>query len=469
MEELKMKKAMTREERYTMMIETPVNKLIPKLAVPTIISMLVTSIYNMADTFFVSQISTSASAAVGIVFSIMAMIQALGFTLGMGSGNCISRTLGSRDDERAERIAATGFITALIVGAALAIGGISMLDPLVRFLGATETIVPYAKDYAFFILLAAPVMMGSFVLNNLLRAQGYAFYSMIGITTGGILNMILDPILIFGLDMGIRGAALATAMSQCVSFGLLLYQTSTREGCIRMKLSKFTPKLSMYGPILHAGVPSLCRQGLASVATIVLNVAANPFGDAAIAAMSIVSRYMMFINSALIGFGQGFQPVCGFNFGAKRFDRVLESFWFCLKVAVILLTTLGAISFIGAEQILTLFRRDDLEVIAIGTVALRFQCMTMPLQAWIIMSNMLTQSIGYGFRASILSSGRQGICLIPPLLILPGMIGLLGLQSAQAISDVLTSLIAVVIMVQVLGELKTKANEQAEKPLRNIK
>lgn len=464
-----MKKAMTREERYTMMIETPVNKLIPKLAVPTIISMLVTSIYNMADTFFVSQISTSASAAVGIIFSIMAMIQALGFTLGMGSGNCISRTLGSRDDERAERIAATGFITALIVGAVLAIGGISMLDPLVRFLGATETIVPYAKDYAFFILLAAPVMMGSFVLNNLLRAQGYAFYSMIGITTGGILNMILDPILIFGLDMGIRGAALATAMSQCVSFGLLLYQTSTREGCIRMKLSKFTPKLSMYGPILHAGVPSLCRQGLASVATIVLNVAANPFGDAAIAAMSIVSRYMMFINSALIGFGQGFQPVCGFNFGAKRFDRVLESFWFCLKVAVILLTTLGAISFIGAEQILTLFRRDDLEVIAIGTVALRFQCMTMPLQAWIIMSNMLTQSIGYGFRASILSSGRQGICLIPPLLILPGMIGLLGLQSAQAISDVLTSLIAVVIMVQVLGELKTKANEQAEKPLRNKK
>jgi len=451
---------MTREERYAMMIETPVNKLIPKLAVPTIISMLVTSIYNMADTFFVSQISTSASAAVGIIFSIMAMIQALGFTLGMGSGNCISRTLGSRDDERAERIAATGFITALFVGAVLAIGGISCLDPLVRFLGATETIVPYAKDYAFFILLAAPVMMGSFVLNNLLRAQGYAFYSMIGITTGGILNMILDPILIFGLGLGIRGAALATAISQCVSFGLLLYQTSTREGCIRMKISKFTPKLNMYGPILHAGVPSLCRQGLASVATIVLNVAANPFGDAAIAAMSIVSRYMMFINSALIGFGQGFQPVCGFNFGAKRFDRVLESFWFCLKVAVILLTTLGAISFIGAEQILTLFRRDDLEVIAIGTVALRFQCMTMPLQAWIIMSNMLTQSIGYGFRASILSSGRQGICLIPPLLILPGMIGLLGLQSAQAIADVLTSLIAVVIMVQVLGELKGKAKEQ---------
>ena len=455
-----MKKAMTREERYTMMIETPVNKLIPKLAVPTIISMLVTSIYNMADTFFVSQISTSASAAVGIVFSIMAMIQALGFTLGMGSGNCISRTLGSRDDEKAERIAATGFFTSLIVGLILTVGGITFLDPLVRFLGATDTIAPYAKDYAFYILLAAPVMMGSFVLNNLLRAQGYAVYAMIGITTGGILNMILDPILIFGFDLGIAGAALATALSQCISFGILLFQTATREGCIRIKISKFTPAPSMYGPILHAGVPSLCRQGLASVATIVLNVAANPFGDAAIAAMSIVSRYMMFINSALIGFGQGFQPVCGFNFGAKRFDRVLESFWFCLKVAVILLTTLGAISFIGAEQILTMFRKDDLDVIAIGTIALRCQCVTMPLQAWIIMSNMLTQSIGYGFRASILSSGRQGICLIPPLLILPGILGIRGLQLAQPTSDILTSIIAAVIVLSILKELKEKAQEQ---------
>lgn len=456
-----MKKAMTREERYTMMIETPVDKLIPKLAVPTIISMLVTSIYNMADTFFVSQISTSASAAVGIIFSVQAMIQAIGFMLGMGSGNCISRTLGSRDDERAERIAATGFFTALIIGVLFCVCGLSMLNPLVRFLGATDTIAPYAKEYGQYILLAAPIMMGSFVLNNLLRAQGYAFNSMIGITTGGIINMILDPILIFGFDMGIAGAAIATAVSQCISFSILLYQTATKEGCIRLKLGKFSPKFNILGPILHAGVPSLCRQGLASVATMILNVAANPFGDAAIAAMSIVSRYMMFINSALIGFGQGFQPVCGFNFGAKRYDRVLEAFWFCLKVAVIMLTTLGAISFLGAEQILTMFRKDDLDVIAIGTVALRFQCMTMPLQAWIIMSNMLTQSIGYGFRASILSSGRQGICLIPPLLILPGIIGIMGLQMSQAISDVLTSLIAVVIMAQILRELKGKANEQA--------
>ncbi len=455
-----MKKVMTREERYTMMIETPVSKLIPQLAGPTIISMLVTSIYNMADTFFVSQISTSASAAVGIIFSIMAMIQALGFMLGMGSGNCISRTLGSRDDEKAERIAATGFFTALMVGAALGIAGLSCLDSLVRFLGATETIAPYAKDYAQFILIAAPVMMGSFVMNNLLRSQGYAFFAMIGITTGGILNIILDPIFIFGFGLGISGAAIATALSQLISFCILGFFIMTRDGCIRLKIRKFTPSGAMYGQILHAGMPSLFRQGLASAASIVLNVVANPFGDAAIAAMSIVSRYMMFINSALIGFGQGFQPVCGFNFGAKRFDRVLESFWFCLKVAVILLTTLGAISFLGAEQILTLFRKDDAEVIVIGTMALRCQCLTMPLQAWIIMSNMLTQSIGYGFRASIVASGRQGICLIPPLLIMPAAIGLHGLQISQPISDVLTSLIALVIMVGILKELREKQEIQ---------
>ena len=455
-----MKKAMDREERYTMMIETPVNKLIPKLAVPTIISMLVTSIYNMADTFFVSQISTSASAAVGIIFSIMAMIQALGFTLGMGSGNCISRTLGSRDDERAERIAATGFFTALIAGVLMAVFGIGAIDPLVRVLGATETIAPYAKDYAFYILLTAPVMMGSFVLNNLLRSQGYAFYAMIGITTGGILNIILDPIFIFGLNMGISGAATATALSQLISFCILLFQTATREGCIRIKISKFTPTFKIYGPILHAGIPSLCRQGLASVGSIVLNLAANPFGDAAIAAMSIVGRYMMFVNSALIGFGQGFQPVCGFNFGAKRYDRVLESFWFCLKVAVVLLTTLGVISFAGAEHIMTMFRKDDLGVIAIGTWALRFQCMTMPLQAWIIMCNMLTQSIGYGFRASIVASGRQGICLIPSLLVLPGILGIRGLQLAQPTSDIFTSIIAAVIVIGILKELKEKAQVQ---------
>mgnify|MGYP002507988661 FL=1 len=453
-----MKKNMTQEERYVMMTETPVSRLIPSLAVPTIISMLVTSIYNMADTFFVSQINTSASAAVGIIYSLMAMIQAIGFTLGMGAGNFISRSLGKRDEETAVRTAATAFYTAVSVGLLMTVTGLLSLDRLVRMLGATETIAPYARDYARYILLGAPVMTGSFVMNNLLRSQGFAFYSMLGITTGGILNMILDPIFIFGFGLGISGAALATVLSQCISFGILFFQCNFRKGCIRLRISKFTPTGKIYGEILHAGLPSLCRQGLASAAAVVLNVAANPFGDAAIAAMSIVTRYMMFINSALIGFGQGFQPVCGFNFGAKRYDRVLESFWFCLKVALILLTTLGAVSFLGAENIMGVFRKGDREVIEIGTWALRFQCLTMPLQAWIIMSNMLTQSIGYGFRASIVAAGRQGIFFIPALLTLPKLFGITGLQLSQTTADVCTAIMAAVIVLGILKELKEKGN-----------
>lgn len=448
-----MAKGMTKEEKYRQMIETPVNRLIPRLAVPTIISMLVTSIYNMADTFFVSQISTSASGAVGVMFSAMSMIQAIGFTLGMGSGNHISRSLGNRDEERAGVFAATAFYTAAIIGTAILVFGTLFSRQLVFFLGATQTIAPYAQDYARYILIGAPFMMTSFVMNNILRSQGNAVFAMVGITVGGILNMILDPLLIFGLSMGISGAAIATMVSQMISFAILLYQCNARPDCIKIQLSKFRPSGKVYGEILHAGLPSFCRQGLASAAAVILNFAAGPYGDAAIAAMSIVTRFMMFINSSLIGFGQGFQPVCGFNFGAERYDRVLEAFWFCVKVAVIMLTVFGVVSFGISRPIITAFRREDLQVIEIGTLALRLQLLTMPFQAWVIMVNMLTQSIGYGFRASLVAMGRQGLFLIPALLILPKMFGILGLQMAQPIADMMTFVLATVIVSGILKEL----------------
>ena len=448
-----MAKGMTKEEKYRQMIETPVNRLIPRLAVPTIISMLVTSIYNMADTFFVSQISTSASGAVGVMFSAMSMIQAIGFTLGMGSGNHISRSLGNRDEERAGVFAATAFYTAAIIGTAILAFGTLFSRQLVFFLGATQTIAPYAQDYARYILIGAPFMMTSFVMNNILRSQGNAVFAMVGVTVGGILNMILDPLLIFGLNMGISGAAIATMVSQMISFAILLYQCNARPDCIKIQLSKFRPSGKVYGQILHAGLPSFCRQGLASAAAVILNFAAGPYGDAAIAAMSIVTRFMMFINSSLIGFGQGFQPVCGFNFGAERYDRVLEAFWFCVKVAVIMLTVFGVVSFGISRPIITAFRREDLQVIEIGTLALRLQLLTMPFQAWVIMVNMLTQSIGYGFRASLVAMGRQGLFLIPALLILPKMFGILGLQMAQPIADMMTFVLATVIVSGILKEL----------------
>ena len=455
-----MARGMTKEEKYRQMIETPVNRLIPRLAVPTIISMLVTSIYNMADTFFVSQLSTSASGAVGVMFSAMSMIQAIGFTLGMGSGNHISRSLGNRDEERAGVFAATAFYTAAIIGVGILAAGTLFSRQLVFFLGATETIAPYAQDYARYILIGAPFMMTSFVMNNILRSQGNAVFAMVGITVGGILNMILDPLLIFGLDLGISGAAIATMVSQIISFCILLYQCNARPDCIKIQLSKFRPSGKVYGEILHAGLPSFCRQGLASAAAVILNFAAGPYGDAAIAAMSIVTRFMMFINSSLIGFGQGFQPVCGFNFGAERYDRVLEAFWFCVKVAVIMLTVFGIVSFGISRPIITAFRREDLQVIEIGTLALRLQLLTMPFQAWVIMVNMLTQSIGYGFRASLVAMGRQGLFVIPALLIFPKLFGILGLQMAQPIADMLTFVLATVIVSGILKELRQMKEKQ---------
>ena len=449
-------KSMSAQERTEMMLNAPVSRVIPRLAIPTIISMLITSIYNMADTFFVSQLGTSASGAVGVIFSAMAIIQAVAFMIGMGSGTNVSQALGAGDEERARRFASTGFFTAFGVGVVLAVFGLSNIDWLVRFLGATETIAPYAKAYATYIFYATPLMMCSFVMNNLLRFEGLAMYGMVGITTGGLLNMALDPIFIFGLGLGTAGAAIATAISQCVSFVILLLMSNTRPDAISIHPRHFRPSLVTYGRILYNGFPSLGRQGIASISTILLNTAAGVYGDAAIAAMSIVSRFIMFINSSVIGFGQGFQPVCGFNYGAGRYSRVREAFWFCVKVATVILLVLAGVSMLFSRQIITVFRRDDAEVIRIGTLALRLQLATMPLWGFIVMGNMFTQSIGYGVRATLLSIARQGIFLIPALLILPRAFGLIGIQCARPLSDVCTLVFTLVIITGVLRQLRNK-------------
>ncbi len=452
-------KHMDSSSRGEMMLNMPVSRVIPQLAIPTIISMLITSIYNMADTFFVSQLGTSASGAVGVIFSAMAIIQAVAFTIGMGSGTNVSQALGAGDEEKAQRYVSTAFFTAVAVGAVLAAAALLNIDWLVRFLGATETIAPYAKDYATYIFYAAPFMMGSLAMNNLLRFEGLSIYGMVGITTGGILNMVLDPLLIFGFGLGTSGAAIATAISQFVSFTILLIMTNTKDAAISIHPRNFRPTARMYGRIFYMGLPSLGRQGIASVSTILLNNAAGLYGDAAIAAMSIVSRFIMFINSTVIGFGQGFQPVCGYCYGAGRYSRVREAFTFCVKVSTIILLVLSAVSFLFARPIITVFRRDDPLVIEIGTFALRAQLLTLPLWGFITMSNMFTQSIGYGVRATIIATARQGIFLIPALLILPQVFGLRGIQIAAPISDVLTLFLAWGIVSGILRQLKAKPDK----------
>ena len=458
-----MKKALTSEERYLQMTETPIPQLVTTLAVPTVISMLITAVYNLADTFFVGKISlggTSATGAVGIVFSLMAIIQAIGFTLGMGSGNYISRLLGKKDQATAEKVAATGFFTALLAGGCLTILGIFLIEPLMLLLGATDTILPYAKDYAFYILLAAPYMAAAFVLNNILRFQGNAFYAMVGIGTGGILNILLDPFFIFQLDMGIKGAALATVISQFVSFTILFIQCQ-RHGTVPIHLYHFSLDKAIYSTILRGGAPSFYRQSLSSIATTCLNHGAKPFGDPAIAAMTIVTKIFMFALSALLGFGQGFQPVCGFNYGAKKYNRVLEAFWFCLKVAAVLLLALSLLGFALAPDIMRLFRAEDPTVIEIGSFALRAQCLTFPFMSLVVMSNMLLQTIGKNKEASLLALSRQGLFFLPVILVLPHYLDILGVQISQPIADGITFCVALPLALKVLRELKQQAVAEA--------
>lgn len=442
------------------MTETPVPRLVCELAGPTIISMLITSFYNMADTFFVGKINTSATAAVGVVFSLMAIIQALGFTFGHGSGNYISRKLGSQEFEDAERMAATGFFSALIAGAVLTAAGLLFLTPLVRLLGATETILPYARQYAGYILLGAPYMTASLVLNNQLRFQGSAFYAMVGIASGAVLNIALDPLFIFVLDMGIGGAALATILSQFVSF-CLLWLGCKRGGNLRIRLRNFTPTAFYFGQILRGGLPSFCRQSIASVATICLNFIAGGYGDAAIAAFSIVNRVAQFASSALIGFGQGFQPVCGFNYGAKLYSRVREAFWFCVKVALVFLIGVSVLGYVFAPEVVGVFRKGDADVLAIGTVVLRCQCFGLPLWSWVVLCNMMLQTIGKSFPASLLALARQGLCFLPALFLLSALFGLTGLQISQLCADIGSFALAVPLGVTALRQMKAEEDAAA--------
>ena len=450
------------EQKYIKMTTTPVEKLICSLAGPTIVSMLVTSFYNMADTFFVGKIGTSATGAVGIVFSVMAIIQAFGFFFGHGSGNYVSRKLGEKDFEEASRMAATGFVSAFLAGLVIMIVGLIFLEPLCYLLGATPTILPHAKSYLRIILIGAPYMTAALVLNNQLRFQGSAFYGMIGITSGAVLNIVLDPLFIYVFHMGVAGAALATIISQFVSFLLLLRGTGT-GGNVHIDLRKFSPSIQRYKIIINGGSPSLCRQGLSSVSTACMNLIAIPYGDAAIAAMSIVMRITNFAASIMTGFGQGFQPVCGFNYGARKFRRVQKGFWFCVRLSTVFLLGMSVLGWFGASGLVALFQREDQEVIAFGTRALRFQCISFPLLGWITMCNMMMQTIGKGVRASIMAMSRQGLFFIPLVIVLSSRIGFLGVQMSQPISDVLSFLVAIILQASVLREMNLQVKkEEAE-------
>ena len=443
---------MDSQKQFDRMTRTPIPRLVLQLAGPTILSMLITSIYNMADTYFVGQLSTSASGAVGVVASLMAIIQAIGFTLGHGSGSIISRRLGSHDTDGAVRFASTAFFTALGAGSLLAVFGLLGLTPLMRLLGSTETILPHARAYAFYILLGAPVMMSSLVMNNILRYEGKAAFAMIGLVTGGVLNMVLDPLFIFTFHMGTGGAGAATALSQCVSWGLLFSAYARGKTVSKFSLRRFTHNPQEYFSILSTGLPSFGRQGLASIASMLLNIAARGWGDAAVAAMSIVSRIFMFVMSVALGVGQGLQPVAAFNYGAGLYRRVRSAALFTMAISFILVLGMSGICWVFAPQLIRAFR-DDPAVYAIALPAFRYQAAALFLQPVLTVSNMLFQSVGKVGRATFLSCCRQGLFFIPLILILPARLGIFGVQISQPAADVLTFLVCVPFLIAFLRQL----------------
>lgn len=440
-------------DNYEFLTQAPVSRVILTMAVPTIVSMLVTCLYTIVDTYFVGQLNTQSTAAVGIVFSLMCLIQAIGSFFGHGSGSYMSRELGARRTDNAASMAATGFVYAIITGVAIAAVGLISLQTLSLWLGSTATVLPYTEQYMAIILTGTPFQIASFTLNSQLRMQGNTRHAMWGIVSGAVLNVLLDPLLIFGCSLGLRGAALATVIGQAVSF-LILYIMCNRRGatCVGIHLTKFSLRWHYVREIIYGGSPSLSRQGLASISVVLLNLAAASYGDAAVAAMSIVSRVTMFVMSVIVGFGQGFQPFCGYCYGAGLYARLRQGYWFTVKTDFVFLAIFAAVVYCFAEQTVALFR-DDAIVIAVGSTALRWHLVAYPLNAYIMTSNMMLQTTRRPLRANLLASARRGLVFIPFILLLPHLFGLMGVAMCQAVCDVVTFLLAIPIMRLTFKEL----------------
>ncbi|MDD4849687.1 MAG: MATE family efflux transporter [Gemmiger sp.] len=438
--------------QYDKMTRKPIPALVLELGLPTTISMLVTNLCNMADTWFVGQLGTSASGATGVVFALMAIIQAFGFMLGHGAGSNVSRQLGAKNAGQARVFSATSFYLSLFFGGVILVAGLCFLGPLVRVLGSTETIYPYARTYALYILLAAPALAASCVLNNLLRYEGRAAFAMVGLTAGSIINIFGDALLIFGFKMGIAGAGLSTMVSQYISMGILLSMFVRGKTQTSVAPRYITKNWGDVLNILRTGLPSLTRQGLGSISTMLLNWQAKIYGDAALAALSIVARIANFLFCVGLGIGQGFQPVCGFNYGAGKYSRVKKSFWFTMGFGGLLMGIFAVFGFIFAEPVVALMRNDP-AVIAIGAFAMKAQCVALVVMPLSVCGNMLFQSIGLSGRATFLSCLRSGLCFMPLLLLFNRLWGLTGIQLAQPAADILAALISVPVAIAFFATL----------------
>ena len=458
-------KEQTPEEKRREMLERPIGPLILSLAAPSIFANVVNTVYNLADTFFVGQMGiTSASAAVGVAFVTSTVIQAMAFDLAQGTGIHMSRCLGAGKTEEAATYVNTGIAATVSIGTVIAIVGHLFLDQLCYIGGATSTILPYARTYISILLFGAPFIASGFLMNMQLRFQGESFYSMLCMVAGAVLNTILTPLFIFPLGLGIAGSALATVGSAAASFFLLLYEMR-RAGITPLGLRYVRlPDAAMMRIINNGGVPSFARQVMLGVATSLLNNAAAPFGDAAIAGIAVVQRITSVGNFFQIGIGQGFQPITGYNLGARRYDRIREAYLTAIRMSFVSVAAIGVITFIWAPQLIDIFR-DDPDVVAFGTLTLRLCSITMPFTGVAMATNFLLQTSGKMWRATFLGACRLGLVLGPVVLVLPPLLGQLGVQIAQPTTDIITTLIALPMARAMLREMRDAERKVMEEPL----
>ncbi len=454
--------ANSQQQRRTMMLDQPVSRVIPKMAVPTIIAFLINSIYSLADTYFVSSLGTSATAAVSVNASLDQVIMMAGSLLAVGASSYIARLLGEGKEERASQVLSTTFFLAAALGTLLMIFGNLFMTPMVRLLGATPTCEQYSIDYATYVLYAAPFMAANFVMNQCLRSEGSATLSMIGMGFGGILNCVLDPIFIFGLNMGVAGASLATAISKWVSFAILIFPYLTRRSLLRLSVRNFRPGKELLAEVVSVGSSSFFRTALSVVAAILLNSLAGDISDSVLAGIGVCTKIMMFPFGIILGFGNGFQPVAGYNWGAKRFDRVEESYRFSSRVALIGSAVMALVIILAAEPIIVLFAGTDPEMLQIGVICMVSQCIALPIHAWVTVVNMLCAGLGNAKGALALSTSRQGTCFLPILYPMAWLLGSYGLATVQAAADVLSLVLAVPIISNMKKKIAAARAAQAQ-------
>ena len=448
------------DQRQLMMLNEPIHRIIPKMAVPTIIAFLINSIYTLADTYFVSSLGTSATAAVNVNASLDQLIMMCGSMLAVGANSYIARLLGQGDKKKADQVLSTSFFSAAALGTLLLVFGILFTTPMVRLLGATPTCEEYSVDYATYVLLAAPFMACNFVMNQCLRSEGSATLSMIGMGLGGILNCILDPIFIFNLDMGVAGASLATAISKWVSFVILIFPYITRRSVLRLSIRNFCPTWDIVSKVVSMGSSSMFRSGLAVVSGIMLNDLAGNISDSVLAGIGVTNKIMMFPFGIILGFGNGFQPVAGFNWGARRYDRVEESYRFSVRVALIGSVVMAVLLAVFADPIIVLFAGTDLDMRQLGAFCMVTQCIALPIHAWVAVVNMLCVGLGNAKGAFLLATARQGSCFVPILYPMAWALGAYGVGSVQAAADVLTLAMAIPIAVSMTKKIHRAMNPQ---------